>query len=146
MTWLLAERVAKRGVVGLLLGCLAGCGNDPVGPFQDLTNETDDFRIAAAGLTNLTLSAAYEWRNTGQWAVLTHSTVTGSGTAVVTLRDAFGTEVLHELLAPGVTAASRPGSAGRWRITVTLTDFSGTLSLRITSHKVSWQLRSTGGR
>jgi hypothetical protein len=53
-------------------------------------------------------------------------------------QSAFGTEMLHKVLAPGVTGVSRVGSPGRWKVTTTLTKFSGTLDLQLASEKVSW--------
>jgi hypothetical protein len=47
------------------------------------------------------------------------------------IRDAFRTIVYEHPLVPSLNQASQIGSPGTWTITLTLTDYSGTLSFRV---------------
>ncbi|HEX9755499.1 MAG TPA: hypothetical protein VGA42_07310 [Gemmatimonadales bacterium] len=119
----------RASAVWLLLAG-AGCDNEPLGPFP-VTSATDDFELQATDVTGITTRVVYDWRNTGLFARVNHATTTTAGTASIVIRDAFRTIVYEHPLVPSLNQASQIGSPGTWTITLTLTDYSGTLSFRV---------------
>ena len=60
-----------------------------------------------------------------------HSTTTADGTAGLVIRDADGTIVYDQALAPSLNEDTASGTAGMWTITLGLSDYSGTLNFRV---------------
>ncbi|MGH7539927.1 MAG: hypothetical protein ACRELC_02905 [Gemmatimonadota bacterium] len=111
---------------------LAGCGDDALAPFEpEVENRTDGFRLQARGVSGVTATLQYDWETTGTEARVDHSTRTTGGTARLTILAADGAVVYDRALLPGLNGASMPGPAGTWQVRVVLSDYSGTLDLRL---------------
>ncbi len=122
-------------LVALML-VLSGCGSDnpvdPLAPFEpQVTNATDSFQLQATDVTDVGANLQYTWENTGTQAVVDHSTTTAGGAAGVVVRDAAGTIVYDQGLAPSLNEDTASGSSGNWTITVALSEYSGTLNFRV---------------
>ncbi len=110
---------------------LAGC-SDTLAPFQpEISNAPDNFQFQATGLTGVTWSQEYVWQNSDATANVDHSSAVTGGTTLLTIRDAAGTQVYSAPLGPSGSVTTTAGTAGAWRILVTLTTVSGTLNFRV---------------
>ena len=115
--------------LGLLLG---GCSDDPLAPFEpEINNATDSFQFQATGVSDVTTTLTYAWRNTGTLANVNHSTTTTSGQARLVIRTAGGTVVYDKQLQPSLNEPTTAGVSGDWRIDVILTNYTGTLNFRV---------------
>lgn len=118
-----------------LLLVLTGCGggnNNTLGPqFQpEVMNNVDNFQFQATGLTGVTQTLTYSWRNTGTQASVDQSCSITAGTATVSLRDSTGAQLYSRSLTEGGSFPSSAGLAGTWTIGVTLNRVKGTLNFR----------------
>jgi hypothetical protein len=125
-------------LVAMLLAAvvlIAGCGgnnNNALGPqFQpEVANNVDNFQFQATGLTGVTQTLTYSWRNTGTQAGVDQSCAITGGTAMLSLRDSTGTQVYSKSLTESGSFPSSAGLAGAWTIRVTLNQVKGTLNFR----------------
>jgi len=120
-----------RAITLALLVLAAACGSDPTAPpgiQPQIINNTDAFSFQVTSLNGVTGTYPYTWQNTGTLAKVTHASDAGSsGSAIVTVRDAAGTQVYSGALATSGEPVSSPaGVAGAWTITVTFTNYSNT--------------------
>lgn len=123
--------VSLFGLFAILV--LTGCGSDPVQPLlePEVINQTDTFQFQATTSGQTTQSFQYAWENTGTTANVDQSTVLNSGTAVVTITDANGTQVYtHDLNQDG-SFSSAQGVSGMWTIRVVLDKAVGGLNFRV---------------
>lgn len=120
-------------LIGLLV--VAGCGSDPTDPLAEfepeVNNATDSFQLQASDVTDVGTIMQYTWENTGSVAAVDHSTTTAAGGAGLVIRDADGTAVYDQALAPSLNEDTSSGTAGMWTITLGLSDYSGTLNFRV---------------
>lgn len=118
----------------LALAFLAGCGgsNNTLAPkFQpEVANNIDNFQFQATGLTGVTQTLVYTWRNTGNQASVDQSCAITGGTATLSLRDSTGTQLYSRSLTESGSFPSTAGLAGAWTIRVTLNKVKGTLNFR----------------
>lgn len=126
---------AKALVVAALF-VMSACGNDnpadPLAGFEpQIDNATDNFQLQASDVTDVGTVLQYTWANTGNMASVDHSTTTAAGAAGVVIRDADGTIVYDQALAPSLNEDTSSGTAGMWTITLGLSDYSGTLNFRV---------------
>ena len=125
----------KAAVLVAALIMLSGCGSDPTDPLAQfepqVTNATDSFQLQATDVTDVGTILQYTWENTGTQAAVDHSTTTVGGVAGLVIRDASGTTVYDQGLAPSLNEDTASGSAGNWTITVALNQYSGTLNFRV---------------
>jgi hypothetical protein len=111
---------------------LAGCSDDALAPFQpEITNATDSFQLQATGVSNVTATLTYAWRNTGTVANVNHSTTTAAGSARVVIRASNGSQVYDKALVPSLNEQTNTGVSGDWRIQLVLANYSGTLNFRV---------------
>ena len=115
---------------------LSACGNDnpadPLAGFEpQIDNATDNFQLQASDVTDVGTVLQYTWANTGTMASVDHSTTTAAGAAGVVIRDADGTTVYSQGLAPSLNEDTAAGTTGTWTIVLTLADYSGTLNFRV---------------
>jgi hypothetical protein len=123
-------RISLAAAVVLLLAA-AGCGGKSLAPFQpQVSNAADNFQMQATGVTDVTTTLTYTWPNTGTRATINHATSTTAGTTLVVIKDNAGATVYSHALAASLNEPTTAGQAGTWTIAVTLTNYSGTLSLR----------------
>ena len=121
-------------VAGLLM--LGGCGSDnptdPLAQFEpQVNNATDSFQLQATDVTDVGTILQYTWENTGTQAAVDHSTTTVGGVAGLVIKDASGTTVYDQGLAPSLNEDTASGTAGNWTISVALNQYSGTLNFRV---------------
>lgn len=113
----------------------SGCNDEttaPLAPFEpQVTNAADNFQLQATDVTDVGTTLQYSWENTGTQASVDHSTTTASGTAQVVIRDASGVIVYNQGLVPSLNEDTSSGSSGTWRISLMLSEYSGTLNFRV---------------
>jgi hypothetical protein len=88
--------------------------------------------LQATGVTSVSAALPYTWQNTGTRATINHATATTVGTAHVTIRDSANVVVYDKDLAPSPNEPTAVGAAGNWTITVTFTNYSGTINFSAT--------------
>jgi len=109
-----------------------GCGSNPLGPFQpEVSNQPDSFQLQATDVRGVSATLTYDWNQSGVVANVDHSTTTTAGQAGLVIRDAMGNQVYAHGLVPSFNDQTAAGSAGTWKIILTLTDYSGTLNFRV---------------
>lgn len=115
-----------------LVTTVAGCGDDPLAPFQpEVSNLPGSFELQATGVSNVTSTLTYTWANSGDIANIDHSTTTTQGTARLVIRADDGTQVYDEVLASSLNEQTAQGAAGDWTVEVILSNYSGTLNFRL---------------
>jgi hypothetical protein len=128
-----STRVTLLGL--LIVLALPGCGgNPPTAPAPgiqpQIVNTADDFSYQISNVSGFTGSATYWWQNTGVSANINQATTVTSGTMVLTVRDANGTQVYSRSLADNGTFVTADGVAGTWSIQVSYDSASGTVNFR----------------
>lgn len=126
----------KMALITAALLMLSACGSDnPVDPlagFQpQVNNVADNFQLQATDVTHVGTILQYSWDNTGTQASVDHSTTTSGGGTGLLIQDADGTTVYSSALAPSLNEDTASGTTGTWTISLTLTDYSGTLNFRV---------------
>ena len=125
----------KTAALVVALMMLSACGSDPTDPlaqFEPQVNNTaDSFQLQATDVTNVGTILQYSWENTGTQASVDHSTTTAGGIAGLVIKDASGTTVYDQGLAPSLNEDTSSGSTGTWTISVALSEYSGTLNFRV---------------
>lgn len=118
-----------------LAAAVMGCGgsNSALNPaFQpQVNNATDNFQFQATGVQRVTQTLNYTWQNTGIAATVNQATTVTAGQAILTIKDANGTQVYMADLVNNGTFTTATGITGNWTITLTLTNYSGTLNFRV---------------
>lgn len=126
------HRALRLLPIAALVWTISGCSDDPLAPFEpEVNNATDSFQLQATGVTNLTTTLTYTWRNTGTVANVDHSTTTSRGSARLVVRSDDGTQVYDKALVPSLNEQTGTGPAGDWTIQVVLSNYSGTLNVRL---------------
>ena len=130
----------RTGTVFALLAAalwLGGCSSSstapppPPGVQPEIVNVTDSFEYQVQSIEGYSGTATYTWQNSGTTAAVDHSSVIGDGVGMVAVRDADGSEVYSGAMSPSQSLVSQPGTAGSWTVTVTYTDFTGTVNFRV---------------
>lgn len=125
----------KTAALVVELMMLSACGSDPTDPLAQfepqVNNTTDSFQLQATDVTNVGTILQYSWENTGTQASVDHSTTTAGGIAGLVIKDASGTTVYDQGLAPSLNEDTSSGSTGTWTISVALSEYSGTLNFRV---------------
>ena len=118
--------------LGLSLSVVA-CSDNVVGPENEpeVANATDTFQWQVSGLKSVSQTFTYTWKNTGTLADVDQSAAVSGGTAVLTVRDADGSQVYSRSLTEGGSAQTATGVAGDWTLVVKLSDLTGTLNFRV---------------
>lgn len=112
---------------------LVGCSKSAtsLAPFEpEIVNIQDAFQLQATGVSNVSTTLVYSWKNSGTRATINHSTTTTAGLTLLTVKDSLGTTVYSKALFPSLNEATIAGVAGTWSVTLTLTNYSGTLNFR----------------
>lgn len=117
----------------LLVASAACGGTNVIGPENQLevTNVDDSFQWQVTALDNVTQTLTYTWTMTGTVANVNQASALGGGSATVTVQDAAGTQVYTSSLSQNGTFTTSAGTAGAWKITVTLDEATGTLNFRV---------------
>jgi hypothetical protein len=129
--------VFRHATALIIAACLLlpGCGSDPgtaptPGIQPQITNLTDDFSYQVSNVGNYSGSATYSWQNSGIAANINQATTVSSGSMVLTITDANGTQVYSRSLADNGTFVTADGVAGTWTVRVTYTLATGTVNFR----------------
>ncbi len=110
---------------------LNACKNDSLAPFQpEIANNQDSFQLQATGVSYVSTTLVYAWRNSGTQATINHSTTTTTGSTLLVIKDSVGTTVYSKALVPSLNEPTSVGVPGTWSITLTLSNYSGTLNFR----------------
>lgn len=111
---------------------LGACSDNTVNPrFEpEISNKTDDFQFQVTGLDKVSQTLHYTWQNTGTVANINQASSISSGSAILTINDAVGTEVYRKDLSENGTLVTGEGTAGGWRITVDFSGVNGTINFR----------------
>lgn len=126
------QHALRRLSIAALVWMISGCSDDPLAPFElEVTNATDSFQLQATDVTNQTTTLTYTWRNTGTIANVNHSTTTSEGSARLVVRSADGTQLYDKALVPSLNEQTDTGQTGDWTIQVVLSNYSGTLNVRL---------------
>lgn len=127
--------VVLSALATALVAAVLGCGGktNVLNPaFQpQVNNATDNFQFQATNVQGVTQTLGYTWQNTGIAATVNQATTVTAGQAVVTIKDANGTQVYMGDLVNNGTFTTATGITGNWTITLTLTNYSGTLNFRV---------------
>lgn len=119
----LAVLVTGSLIVG---GSVLACGDgEIVGPTLDVSSQVDNFQFQGGSLDELTRVLEYNWEITGTVARVVHASIVTNGTAILTMRDADGTQVYQRDLNEAGTFETDEGTAGRWLVVVDFKDASG---------------------
>jgi hypothetical protein len=128
------KAISRVAVAALLVGAtlLWGCGEkSSAGKDLQVTNAADNFQFQVTAMENYTKTYIYTWANTGDSANVDQSCSISGGKATLSLHDNAGTLVYARDLRANGSFPSGSGVAGSWRITLTLTDLTGTLNFRV---------------
>lgn len=116
-----------RSAVLLVFALIPGC-DSPTAPGiePEITNEADSFAYQVRDIRDVTGTWEYTWQNGGTLATVSHSTNAGStGTAILTLLDAAGTQVYSgPLLTSGEPTTSPAGVPGAWTVRIVYSGYS----------------------
>jgi len=123
----------KLFAVILAMFLVAGCSkSNPLAPFQpEITNVQDNFQFQATGVTNVTATLEYIWRNSGTTANVNQACAITGGTATLTIFDDSLVQVYTKDLKVNGTDTTYAGITGHWTIRVSLASVSGTLNFRV---------------
>ncbi|MEK7380990.1 MAG: hypothetical protein AAB075_08275 [Gemmatimonadota bacterium] len=133
MSGLAIELLRKRWWTAVVaFGVLSACAGDSLGPFQpEISNAADNFQLQATNVSNVTTTLTYPWVNSGTRATINHSTTTTAGSTLLVIKDAAGATVYSKALSPSLNEPTTAGQAGTWSVQLTLTNYSGTLNVRV---------------
>ena len=111
---------------------LAALSCDPLAPFQpEIGNTADSFQFQVTDMRNVTLTRDYEWQHTGSVANVNQATTISAGSAILTVRDAAGSQVFRRDLTENGTFQTGAGTAGKWNIRVEFSRATGTVNFRV---------------
>ena len=121
----------RLGFLLILVSLLSACSNNSLAPFEpQICNIQDSFQLQATNVSNVSTNLVYTWNNSGTRATINHSTTTTAGSTLLVIKDAVGATVYSKALSPSLNEPTSVGVAGSWTITLTLTNYSGTLNFR----------------
>lgn len=128
-----ARRLSLHALFVLLLATLlAGCGkNSSPGKDLQVANAPDNFQFQVTSMENYSRGYTYIWSNSGTSASVNQACSISSGTATLSIYDASNALVYARDLRQNGTFPTTTGTAGSWRITLMLSDVTGTLNFRV---------------
>jgi len=113
-----------------------GCSDSPTaqpvpGVQPEIINIADSFEYQIQSIANYTGSASYSWQNSGNTAVVDHSSAITDGVGTLVILDADGTEVYAGVLTDSGSVATQAGTPGTWTVRISYVTFSGTVNFRV---------------
>jgi 6-phosphogluconolactonase (cycloisomerase 2 family) len=97
----------------------------------EIVNNQDSFEFQITDAVNVTAVVDYTWANSGTQASIDHSSTVSSGTASISIYDANNQLVYSSEFLSTSTETSSVGTAGNWRIRVSLSSADGTMNFRV---------------
>jgi hypothetical protein len=134
-----ASRRSTLALLAIAAAGLSGCGGSGTSPggnvlapqFQpQVINAVDDFQFQATGVTGVTQTLNYAWRNTGVQANVNQSCSITGGSATLVLTDSTGAQVYSRNLGDNGTFQSTAGAPSAWGMQIVLTNVTGTVNFR----------------
>ena len=116
-----------------LLTAACGGGNALAPQYQPQVVNTPNvaFSFQATGLQDITDVVSYTWSVSSGSVIIHPSTSTTSGTITLNIKDAAGTVIYNGPVPASGDITPPAGSAGPWKIRVTLASFSGTINFAV---------------
>ncbi len=113
----------------------AACGSDnALGPqFQPEVVNTPNiaFSFQATGLADVSDAVSYTWNASSGSVVIHPATNTTSGTVTLSIKDAGGAVIYNGNVPASGDITPPTGSAGPWKIGVTLAHYTGTINFAV---------------
>jgi hypothetical protein len=113
----------------------AACGSDnALAPqFQPEVVNTPNvaFSFQATGLANVSDAVSYTWSVSSGSVVIHPATNTTSGTIALNIKDAAGAVIYNGTVPASGDITPPTGSAGPWKIAVTLSNYTGTINFAV---------------
>ena len=121
-------------LIGLVSLSIVACKKGDSGYQPQVANNPDNFSFQANNSTNLSSTYDYTWTNSGQTAQIGVSSTITTGTANVSITDASGVQVYSNDVQTNGSFTTSMGTAGTWKIHVTLSGANGNVSFTVQKH------------
>lgn len=128
----LTRRIAPLGAMLIVL--LAGCqARNPYAPGTHLTasNTPDDLRFQLLAVSENSTTFNYDWTHSQDSASLSISPSPSSGTAILSIQDAAGSEIFNHSLLEAGNFTVTSNTSGNWTVRVILGGFTGNVSFHL---------------
>jgi hypothetical protein len=123
-------RLSALLAFALFAGCDTRVPTQP--PFDaQVINLRNDLALQITGLQDATSELEYTWQNDGTAASVTQSPTLLTGTALLFVFDATGTQVYQRSLAENGTFTTTAGAPGSWTVKVRFSEANGDVTLRL---------------
>ena len=130
-------RIRFRHALSILALALLGgaCGSDnALAPkYQPQIGNTPNvaFSFQATGLQDISDVVSYNWSASSGSVIIHPATNTTSGTITLTIKDAVGAVIYSGTVPASGDITPPTGAGGVWRITVALTNYTGTINFAV---------------
>lgn len=117
----------------LAMGCGNGNNNALAPQFQPEVVNTPNvaFSLQATGLADVSDALSYTWSVSSGSIVIHPATTTTGGTLTLTIKDATGAPIYNGPVPPTGDINPPSGTAGPWKVGVTLAQYSGTINFAL---------------
>ena len=105
--------------------------NDLAAFQPEIINNPDSFSLQATGMEKVTDKLTYTFSNSGKFANIDQSSNLTSGTAILSIEDADGTEVYSKDLSIDGSFTSSTGTTGDWSVIIDLSKVDGDFNFTI---------------
>ena len=117
----------------LLAGVAVACSSNPTTAVQiEVRNDNDNFQFHATAVSQGSDLRSYTWQNSGTRATLDITIQGSAGSVHLEVRDGSNSVVYNTDLPANLVTTTATGVAGGWRVTVSMTNFTGTVALLVT--------------
>ena len=130
-------RIRFRHALSILALALLGgaCGSDnalaPKYQPQIVNTPNVAFSFQATGLQDISDVVSYNWSASSGSVIIHPATNTTSGTITLTIKDAVGAVIYSGTVPASGDITPPTGAGGVWRITVALTNYTGTINFAV---------------
>ena len=116
-----------------LLGGACGSDNALAPKYQPQIGNTPNvaFSFQATGLQDISDVVSYNWSASSGSVIIHPATNTTSGTITLTIKDAVGAVIYSGTVPASGDITPPTGAGGVWRITVALTNYTGTINFAV---------------
>ncbi|MDH4130557.1 MAG: hypothetical protein OEV95_01980 [Gemmatimonadota bacterium] len=121
------------GLALFAMGCGSNNNNALAPQFQPEVVNTPNvaFSFQATGLTDISDALSYTWSVSSGSIVIHPATNTSGGTVTLNIKDAGGAVVYNGPVPATGDIAPPAGSAGPWKVRITLVQYSGTINFAL---------------